>query len=482
MSISPQPELRKHKSGRGSPPAKGRNPSRSPPPQQRRHQTSSPTRQPAPRLLHQDDLHGPPQKYSSANWISEYAAAQKVENHDSDSDDSMPGLIDNNSDSDSDSDDDDDFDMPILIQPDMPEPFQFTACTSTLQVESDEVILQHLDAIGPRGTLPPSLLPHGPEDPPDPNTVIKTADGWSLGIHPEGSENQRSILNQMVKQNQSVFSYGLSDLPGYKGPAGPFLVAPPEMSMPPPIPSLSKKARRWSPREVDAASSQLDPLVEVGIVKLCHDPTYATNMVIVPKKDSEGKWTGTRLAIDWRWVNKVTPTDPYSIPLPDRLFTEIGNAKWFSKLDMRQGFLQCSIPDHLQHLTAFWWKGQLWQYTRCGYGMKNSPAHFQRVMDRTLQDAGLSHVARAYIDDVLIASDTFEEHLLHVEQVLKAMHAVNLKVHPEKSVFGCAILEYLGHDVSQYGLTPSKVKIQAIQSLPDPNSVESLRRVLGFAN
>ena len=80
MSISPQPESREHKSGRGSPPAKGRNPSRSPPPQQRRRQTSSPTRQPAPRLLLQDDLHGPPQKYSSANWISEYAAAQKVEN------------------------------------------------------------------------------------------------------------------------------------------------------------------------------------------------------------------------------------------------------------------------------------------------------------------------------------------------------------------------------------------------------------------
>ena len=97
----------------------------------------------------------------------------------------------------------------------------------------------------------------------------------------------------------------------------------------------------------------------------------------------------SRLAVDYRPVNKITPTDHYKIPLPDEIHEAVGNCKYFSKIDLRQGFLQIPIHPSLRHLTAFWWNGEVWQYTRCPYGLKNSPVHFQRVMNRAIRDAGL---------------------------------------------------------------------------------------------
>ena len=188
------------------------------------------------------------------------------------------------------------------------------------------------------------------------------------------------------------------------------------------------------------------------------------------------------MAGDYRKINENTPTDRFGIPLPDDLFQKVKNATQYSKVDLRQGFMQIPMEESHQHYTAFWWNNEVWQYTRCPYGMKNSPAHFQRVMNQAILRAGLTGCAVCYIDDILIFSDTFEEHLVHIAQVLDMLKDNGLRAHPEKSVFGCSVLEYIGHDISCYGITPNEAKVQAIRTLPDPTGVESLRRVLGFAN
>ena len=252
-----------------------------------------------------------------------------------------------------------------------------------------------------------------------------------------------------------------------------------------PFPDATVKRRgqnRLSDAQKQAAEDGLLPLKAAGIIEPCNKGDFATNLVIVPKKDSNGAWTGARLAVDYRPVNKITPTDHYKIPLPDEIHEAVTGCSFFSKIDLRQGFLQIPIDPSNRHLTAFWWNGEVWQYTRCPYGLKNSPVHFQRVMNRAIRDAGLAHCAKCYIDDLLIHSATFAEHLVHVEAILLMLVRNHLKAHPEKSIFGCDILEYLGHDVSEYGLSPNQVKVSAIQALPTPSGIEQLRRVLGFAN
>jgi hypothetical protein len=132
--------------------------------------------------------------------------------------------------------------------------------------------------------------------------------------------------------------------------------------------------------------------------------------------------------------------------------------------------------------TAFWWGKQLWQYTRLPYGNKNSVYEFQRVMDKVLADAGLSHCAWAYVDDVLIASTTLEEHIQDVERVLQALHQVGLRVHPGKSVFCSDRMEYLGHVVTPRGLEPQAAKVAAMANLPVPTSVSTLQSFMGLLN
>jgi hypothetical protein len=100
-------------------------------------------------------------------------------------------------------------------------------------------------------------------------------------------------------------------------------------------------------------------------------------------------------------------------------------------------------------------------------------------MDYELQAAHLTHCTQVFIDDILIHSNTFEEHLEHIEQVLKVLHRCGLKAHPEKSLFCTSTIEFLGFDVSQYGMTPQEAKIKALLEMPHPRNLEQLRSTLG---
>jgi hypothetical protein len=168
--------------------------------------------------------------------------------------------------------------------------------------------------------------------------------------------------------------------------------------------------------------------------------------------------------------------------MPERVV----NGKFLTALDLRSGFHQIPMhPDSISK-TAFWYASgthppQLLAYTRMPFGLKNAPAKFQRVMDAELARGGCAEFAFAYIDDLIIVSDTWDEHLRHVDQVFKTLASCNLKIHPDKSVFATDVVEYLGHNiVSQHGITMNGSKVEAIKTLPNPANVSQLRSILGF--
>ena len=143
-------------------------------------------------------------------------------------------------------------------------------------------------------------------------------------------------------------------------------------------------------------------------------------------------------------------------------------------------------PDSITK-TAFWYVSgqnqvpQLMVYNRMPFGLKNASAKFQRVMDAEVSRSGCSEFAFAYIDDLLIASDSWEEHMVHVGKVHQMLADANLKIHPDKSVFGTNIVEYLGHDVvGQHGIAMNEAKVEAIKALPIPKCIADLRSILGF--
>jgi hypothetical protein len=141
----------------------------------------------------------------------------------------------------------------------------------------------------------------------------------------------------------------------------------------------------------------------------------AVNPVIAAKKDPEtGLWTDHRVAQDYRPVSKHMRADRYGMHSPEDIFHQCAQAKVFSKLDLRQGFFQIPIAPEDPAKTAYWMGNKLMMYFRMPYGPKNASVKFPRVMDYELAQGGLDHCARAYVDDVLIYSDSPEEHVTHV--------------------------------------------------------------------
>lgn len=99
-----------------------------------------------------------------------------------------------------------------------------------------------------------------------------------------------------------------------------------------------------------------------------------------------------------------------------------------------------------------------------------------------LRAGGCDEFAVAYVDDVLIMSESMEQHVEHVGKVLDCFHNAGLRVHPEKSVFCANQVEFLGHMITPTGLTPTKAKVAAIQALPAPRNLAKLRSIMGIMN
>jgi hypothetical protein len=210
------------------------------------------------------------------------------------------------------------------------------------------------------------------------------------------------------------------------------------------------------------------------------DTQYASATTMPAKKDIHGNWTDKRLCIDYRARNKHTVADKYGMIHPEDIFKSIGNAQYFSKIDLRSGFHQIPIAPEHQPKSSFWWRHKLYMYTRCSFGMRNCPAFFCRVMDLSIAAAGLTHCCQAFIDDIICYSTDAEQHVQHIDLVLSMLFRCGLRAHPDKSIFGACALEYLGHNVSAYGLTPHESKVLAIRHLRNPQNVSELRSVLGF--
>ncbi|PNW77124.1 hypothetical protein CHLRE_10g423050v5 [Chlamydomonas reinhardtii] len=300
--------------------------------------------------------------------------------------------------------------------------------------------------------------------------------GWIWGNSSALSPVQTEQLKQVVRaRKDTAFAYSMNDLPGYKGNAGDFRI---ELDTDKPI---IQPPRRYSPQEQKIIKEKTQELVDAGIVVEWTGPTVcAVNPVIAAKKDPDtGLWTGARMAQDYRPVNSHTKHDKYGLHRPEDIFQRTKGAKVFSHLDCRQGFLQVPLAEEDQLKTAFWCGNRLMMYKRMPYGLKNASAAFQRRVDYELTRAGLDHCAAGFIEDIVIWSKTPEEHAAHVAAVLACLAECGLRAHPDKSIFGAEVIEYLGHNLSEHGISPSLAKVEALQP---PKNVSELRTQLGFIN
>ena len=225
----------------------------------------------------------------------------------------------------------------------------------------------------------------------------------------------------------------------------------------------------------EKVEEELECLHKQGIIELVQFSDWAAPIVPVLKPDGS-----VRICGDYKLtVNSVAKLDTYPLPRIDDLFTSLSGGKYFSKLDLAQAYLQLPLDeDSRKYVTINTQKG-LYQYTRLPFGVASAPSIFQRTMENLLQ--GIPKVC-IFLDDILITGATETEHLNNLHKVLTRLEQAGMHLRKDKCAFLLPQVEYLGHQISQSGLHPTKEKVRAIVEAPAPQNVSQLKSFLGVFN
>jgi len=169
---------------------------------------------------------------------------------------------------------------------------------------------------------------------------------------------------------------------------------------------------------------------------------WSSPIVLVKKKDNS-----TRFCVDYRRVNEITRKDAYPIPRIEETFDLLAGAKYFSCVDLASGYWQVELEEEDKEKTAFSTPFGLYEFNVMPFGLTGAPSVFQRLMECVLK--GLQfEIYLIYLDDVVIFSSTFDEHLVRLELVLKRFRENGLKLKPSKCTFGGKKVQCLGHIIS----------------------------------
>ena len=325
-----------------------------------------------------------------------------------------------------------------------------------------------------------SVLPGGPESVAMGAGYVKDPDlGVIWGNHPDMSPDEQTELQAIVRDRKaSAFAYDAEGLGCYNGPVGPFSIPLTDEE----TPILSHK-RPKSKAEREIIDEKAGELLKAGIIKPTPVGCKCVSETVQPsKKDADGNHTDKRMCIDLRKINTATERDIYGMHVPDALFRELQGSHFFTKIDLRAGYHQIPIVPKDQGKTTFYWANKLFMFVRMPLGARNATAHFQRVMDAEILSNGLTGIACSFVDDILVYSKTAQNHIKHVQRALDMLIGCNLKAHPDKTIVGASSVEFLGFQVSAYGILPEEAKVQAIRALRAPTNLSELRSIMGFVN
>ncbi len=224
----------------------------------------------------------------------------------------------------------------------------------------------------------------------------------------------------------------------------------------------------------DKVRAEIVKLEKSGIIERSSSK-WSSPLVPVKKPDDS-----IRLCGDFRKLNSITKTEPYYIPKLEEMVSKVGRAKVLSKLDLTKGFHQIKVKEEDRDKLTFSCPFGKWRYKRMPFGVASAPATFQRLMDVVLE--GCSHMSCVYIDDVLIWSDSWEDHLKDLDEVFRCLSQAGLTCKPSKCQFGMEKLVFLGHTIGGGEISVPKARVKAMEEFPRPRTKKQLRSFLGTVN
>ncbi|RXN12176.1 Transposon Ty3-I Gag-Pol poly [Labeo rohita] len=237
---------------------------------------------------------------------------------------------------------------------------------------------------------------------------------------------------------------------------------------------IKQRPYRLSPVKQQAMEEQLEVMLKEGIVEPSHS-AWASPVVLVPKKNGNLKF-----CVDYRKVNATTESDAYPLPNIAEILESLSGASIFATIDLNSGYWQVEMDPDSKAKTAFIVSAGLYHFNVMPFGLKNTPATFQRLMETVLGELR-KKICFVYIDDIIIYSTSVAQHFCDLKTILHRLETAGLTINLKKCKFFLSEITFLGHVVSNKGITADPSKVEAIRAFPAPNTLKEVQRFLGLA-
>ena len=235
-------------------------------------------------------------------------------------------------------------------------------------------------------------------------------------------------------------------------------------------------ARRMSPEKAERANQEVRSLLALGMIQPSLSP-WASGIVMEKKKSGE-----LRFCCDFRPLHEVTIKDAYPLPRIDESLARLGNAKIYTSIDLAWAFWQIPLRKADRHKTAFACELGLFEWRRMPFGLCNASATFQRAIARALQKIvnRRGSMVMAYIDDIVIATETVEDHMARLREVFECLREAGFKMRVAKCDFMKPEIKYLGRVVSAEGVKPDPKAVSKLRDWDIPRNKTEMQSFLNF--
>jgi len=220
----------------------------------------------------------------------------------------------------------------------------------------------------------------------------------------------------------------------------------------------------------------LNEMIKNGIIRESNSPWAAPVLLVKKPHTSE-----TRIVTDYRSLNKITKHDSFPLPNVNAILDQLGNKKWFSTIDLASGFFQIPMENKSIEKTAFICELGLFEYLRTPMGLRNSPSTMNRLLLKIFKDL-IGKSVLVYMDDLMVMSNSIDEHLKDLRQVFTIFRQANLRLKAKKCSFMSKRVVFLGHVITPEGRFPNPKNVEKLLNFKVPTTLKELQSFIGLCS
>jgi polyhydroxyalkanoate synthesis regulator phasin len=288
----------------------------------------------------------------------------------------------------------------------------------------------------------------------------------TIGAHLSPEEENELI--QFLNKNKDVFAWSSKDLQGVDRDIIEHTLETDEK-----ITLKKQKLKKMSEEKVKAVEAEVQRLQDVKVIREVLYPVWLANTIPVKKKNGK-----CRMCVDFTYLNKACKNDDFPLERVDKIVDDADNSEMLSLMDMLSGYHQIRVRREDEEKTSFITPFRTFCFVRMPEALKNAGCTFSRMISIVLHPQLWRNIL-AYVDDIIVKSIQRRDHISDLAETFANLRAANLRLNPEKRVFGIHKGKVLGCLISTKGIEANPDKIKSMIDMQDPVSVKDVQKLTG---